>query len=174
VGIAANHEKFYKGHLGSVNRADFLDDVSGPGTFEAGGANMSLGKVFIIDDEAHVRKTVGLALKQGGYEVLEAADGEEAIATIQSSSTDTSFQVIICDLAMPKVNGNDLIAFIRAKLPSVPVIVLTGYPDVQGAASLFNQGVVDYLIKPPQVQTLLDAVKRAIEEQAVFEQDFSA
>jgi DNA-binding NtrC family response regulator len=127
---------------------------------------MSLGRVFIIEDEEHVRKTVGLALKQGGYEVLEAADGEEAIATIQSGP---SVQAIICDIALPKVKGNDLIALIRMKLPSVPVIVLTGHPDVQGAASLFKLGVVDYLIKPAQAQTLLEAVRRAIGEQAVFE-----
>ena len=127
---------------------------------------MSLGRVFIIDDEEHIRKTVGLALKQGGYEVFEAADGEEAIATIQSGP---SVQAIICDIALPKVNGHDLIAFIRMKLPSVPVIVLTGHPDVQGAASLFKLGVVDYLIKPAQAQTLLEAVRRAIGEQAVFE-----
>ena len=45
---------------------------------------MSMGRVFIIDDDEHVRKMVGLVLKQGGYEALEAADGEEAIAVIQS------------------------------------------------------------------------------------------
>lgn len=130
---------------------------------------MSMGRVLIIDDEEYVRKTVGLALKQGGYEVLEAADGEEAIAVIQSYATGFSVHVIICDVEMPKVNGNDLIAFIRTTLPSVPVIVLTGHPDVQGATSLFKQGVVDYLIKPSQAQTLLEAVRRAIGEQAVFE-----
>ena len=47
---------------------------------------MSTVRVFIIEDEEHVRKTVALALKLGGYEVLEAADGEEAIAAIQSNS----------------------------------------------------------------------------------------
>ena len=130
---------------------------------------MSMGRVFIIDDEEHVRKTVGLVLKQGDYEVLEAADGEEAIAVIQSCPTGFPVRAIICDIALPKVNGNDLIAFIRMKLPSVPVIVLTGHPDVQSAASLFKLGVVDYLIKPAQAQTLLDAVRRAIGEQAVFE-----
>jgi two-component system response regulator AtoC len=130
---------------------------------------MLMGRVFIVDDEEHVRKTVSLALKQGGYEVLEAADGEEAIATIQSYPIGFPVHAIICDIDLPKVNGNDLIAFIRAKLPSVPVIVLTGYPDVQSAASLFKQGVVDYLIKPAQADTLLDAVRRAIGEQAVFE-----
>ena len=130
---------------------------------------MSMGKVFIVDDEAHVRKTVGLVLKQGGYEVLEAADGEEAMAVIQSYPAGFPFQAIICDIAMPKVNGNDLIAFIRAKLPSIPVIVMTGHPNIYGARFLFNQGVVDYLIKPAQAQTLLDAVGRAIGEQAVFD-----
>lgn len=130
---------------------------------------MFMGRVFIVDDEEHVRKTVGFALKQGGYEVLEAADGEEAIATIQSYPIGFSVHVIICDIDLPKVSGKDVIAFIRAKLPTVPVIVLTGYPDVQGAVSLFRQGVVDYLIKPSQAQTLLDAVRRAIGEQELFE-----
>lgn len=130
---------------------------------------MSRETVFVIDDEALVRKAVGLMLTQGGYGVLEAADGEEAIAVIQSYASDFPIRAIICDLDMPKVNGYDLISFIRAKLPSVPIIVLTGYPNVQEAASLFNQGVVDYLIKPPKVQTLLDAVSRAIAEQTVFE-----
>jgi DNA-binding NtrC family response regulator len=130
---------------------------------------MLMGRVFIVDDDEHVRKTVGLVLRQGGYEILEAADGEEAIAVIQSSSTGFSVHAIICDIDLPKVNGHDLIAFIRAKLPTVPVIVLTGYPSVQGAASLFKQGVVDYLIKPAQAQTLLDAVRRAIGEQVLHE-----
>ena len=130
---------------------------------------MFMGRVFIVDDDDHVRKTVGLALKQGGYEVFEAADGEEAIAAIQSFPTGFSVHAIICDINLPKVNGVNLIAFIRAKLPTVPVIVLTGHPDVQSAASLFKQGVVDYLIKPAQACTLLDAVRRAIGEQAVFE-----
>ena len=126
-------------------------------------------RVFIVDDDEHVREAVGLVLKQAGYEVHEAADGEEAIAVIESYPTGFSMQAIICDIQLPKVNGHDLIAFIREKLPAVPVIVLTGYPDVQGAASLFKQGVVDYLIKPGRADTLLDSVRRAIGEQAVFD-----
>jgi DNA-binding NtrC family response regulator len=127
-----------------------------------------MGRVFVIDDEEHVRKTVSLVLKQDGYEVCEAADGEEAIAAIESFPTGFSIQVIICDINLPKVNGYDLIPFIRGMLPSVPVIVLTGYPDVQGAASLFKQGIVDYLIKPGRRDTLLQAVRRAIGEQALI------
>jgi DNA-binding response OmpR family regulator len=129
---------------------------------------MLIGRILVVEDEEHVRKTVGLVLKQGGYEVLEAGDGEQAIATVQSYPTGSSIHAVICDIDLPKISGKEVIAFIRAKLPSVPIIVLTGRPDVQGAASLFKQGVVDYLIKPAQAQTLLDAVRRAIGEQALL------
>jgi DNA-binding NtrC family response regulator len=169
VGVAANHEESYVGQSGPAKLTGSLDNVANYFTEDTARASMSREKIFIIEDEEHVRKTVSLALKQGGYEVLEAADGYEAIAAIQSCPTGFSVHAIICDIGLPKVNGHDLIAFIRAKLPSVPVIVLTGYPDVQSAASLFKQGVVDYLIKPAQADTLLDAVRRAIGEQAVFE-----
>lgn len=127
-----------------------------------------MGRVLIVDDDAHVRNTVGFVLKRGGYEVIEAADGEEALAMINSYPAGFSAQAIICDVHLPKVNGYDLIPFIREKLPTVPVIVLTGYPDVQGAASLFKQGIVDYLIKPGRADTLLEAVRRAIGEQALI------
>lgn len=151
---------------GSPNAS--IETVSDHFTASAARMRMLMGRVFIVDDEEHVRKTVGLALKQGGYEVIEAADGEEAIIAIQSYPPGFSVHAIICDIGLPKVNGHDVITFIRAKLPSVPVIVLTGQADVQGAAELFKQGVVDYLIKPAQAQTLLDAVRRAIGEQALL------
>ena len=130
-----------------------------------------MARVLVIDDEEHVRQAVSLVLKQGGYEVIEAADGEEAIAMIQSYPSGFSAQAIICDSNIPKVSGHELIAFIRQQLPTVPVIVLTGYPDVEGAAALFKQGVVDYLIKPGRADTLLDAVRRAMGEQALIAAD---
>jgi two-component system C4-dicarboxylate transport response regulator DctD len=128
---------------------------------------MVLGRILIVEDEEHVRRTVGLALKQGGYEVIEATDGEQAIETIQAETQHPAINAIICDLALPKISGSDVIAYIRAKLPSMPIIVLTGHPDVQGATSLFKQGVVDYLVKPALAQTLLDSVRRAINEQTL-------
>ena len=129
---------------------------------------MLMGRVLVVEDEEHVRKTVALVLKQGGYDVLEASDGEEAVATMTSIPPDHPIHAIICDLGLPKLSGDEVIAFIRSKMPSVPVIVLTVRPDVQGAAALFKQGVVDYLIKPAQAQTLLDSVRRAIGEQALL------
>jgi DNA-binding NtrC family response regulator len=130
--------------------------------------HMVMGRILIVENEEHVRRTVGLALKQVGYDVIEAVDGEQAIHTILTDMQTQSVSAIICDLGLPKLSGNEVVAFIRAKLPSVPIIVLTGQPDVQVAAFLFKQGVVDYLIKPAQAQTLLDSVRRAIGEQALL------
>ena len=56
--------------------------------------------------------------------------------------------LIICDIRMPKVSGMEAIAFSRQEFPSVPVIVLTGEPEVAGATHLFKQGIVDYVAKP--------------------------
>ena len=128
---------------------------------------MIMGTILIVEDEEHVRRTVGLALKQGGYAVIEATDGEQAIQIFHPDAKAQAVDAIICDLALPKLSGSEFIAFIRARCPSVPIIVLTGHPDVQGAAALFKQGVVDYLVKPAQAQTLLDSVRRAINEQAL-------
>ena len=127
---------------------------------------MFMGRVFIVDDDEYVRETVSFILRHAGYEVLEAADGEQAIAAFESYPTGFSIQAIVCDINMPKVNGSEFIAFIQEKLPTVPVIVLTAHPDVQGAVSLFKQGAVDYLIKPSRADTILDAVRRAIGEEA--------
>lgn len=132
------------------------------------GTYMIMGRILIVEHEEHVRRTVGLVLRQGGYEVIEVMDGEQAIQTIQAETQNHAVSAIICDLGLPQSSGKEVITFIRAKLPSVPIIVLTGYPDVQAAASLFKQGVVDYLVKPAQAQTLLDSVRRAINEQALL------
>ena len=128
---------------------------------------MIMGRILIVEDEDHVRRTIGLALRQWGYDVIEATDGEQAIQILHPEKQIQAVDAIICDLALPKLSGNDVIAYIRARLPSVPIIVLTGNPDVQGAEALFKQGVVDYLVKPAQAQTLLDSVRRAINEQAL-------
>lgn len=125
---------------------------------------MRMGRVLVVEDDEHVRKTVGLVLKQGGYEVIEAADGAQALTVIESQRPDC----VICDLGLPAIGGKEVIAVMRRVLPATPIIVMTGHPDVQDAASLFKQGVVDYLVKPVLAQTVLDAVRRAIGEQALL------
>lgn len=101
---------------------------------------MSSGKILVVDDEADVRKTVNLTLTKTGYEVVEAEDGEHAIAVIKSDDNPLIVDTIMCDSHMPTIGAREAIASFRSEFPSVPVVVLTGKADVQGASALFKQG----------------------------------
>jgi two-component system chemotaxis response regulator CheY len=125
---------------------------------------MGLGRVLVVDDEEHVRKTVRAILTKGGYDVIVAEDGEMGIQAIKSDDNPLMVDVIICDIHMPKINGNEAIAYFRSQFSSVPVIVMTGQPDPKGLSSLFKQGVVDYLVKPLEAAKVLSAVNNAVNE----------
>ena len=121
------------------------------------------GRILIVDDEESIRKALRLTLSKAGYDVVEADDGAEGIEAIGADDNPLMVDVIICDIRMPKINGLEAIAFFRQQYPSVPVLVLTGYPDVQLATNLLKQGVVDYLVKPADKDALNAAVERAME-----------
>ena len=121
------------------------------------------GRILIVDDEESIRKALRLTLSKAGYDVVEAADGGKGIEAIGADDNPLMVDVIICDIRMPKINGLEAIAFFRQQYPSVPVLVLTGYPDLQLATGLLRQGVVDYLVKPADKDALIAAVGRAME-----------
>lgn len=132
---------------------------------------MSLGRILVVDDEADVRKSVRLTLVKAGYDVVEAEDGEKAMQAIRSGDNPLMIDAIVSDIHMPKVNGMEAIAYFREQFPSVPVIVLTGQPDLAGASSLYKQGVVEYLVKPIEPEKLTAAVHKAAKGH-VYKDDF--
>jgi two-component system chemotaxis response regulator CheY len=123
---------------------------------------MGKGRVLIVDDEADIRKTVRLTLTKEGFDVVEAEDGEKAIKEIGSGDNPRMVDAILCDIQMPKINGKEAVAFFRQQYPSVPVIILTGHPQVQDATELLKQGVVDYLVKPVQPEKLTEIVAKHV------------
>jgi two-component system chemotaxis response regulator CheY len=127
------------------------------------GAETGNGRVLVVDDEADIRKLVRMTLKKAGYDVIEAEDGEKAIAMINTGENRLMLDVIICDIRMPKVNGMEAIAYFRKEYPRVPLIVLTGFPDTDMATTLLRQGVADYLVKPVEAEMLKVAVARAMD-----------
>jgi two-component system, chemotaxis family, chemotaxis protein CheY len=124
---------------------------------------MGLGRVLVVDDDECVRQTLRLILKRAGYDVVEAEDGEKGVAAIQKSDGDALLvDLIICDLCMPKMNGMEAITYFHSQFPSVPVIVLTGTPDLINAKKLkMEQGVTGYLVKPIRPTELVAAVRKA-------------
>lgn len=125
---------------------------------------MPVGRVLIAEDDPDVRKSVRLVLTRVGFEVVEAEDGEQAIAALSSDSNRPEVDAIVCDLYMPKVSGFEAIAYFRAQHPSVPVIVLTVESDIRAAQSLFQQGVVEFLAKPFTSDKLVGIVDRLVRE----------
>jgi two-component system chemotaxis response regulator CheY len=128
------------------------------------------GRILIVDDEASIRKALCLTLAKVGYDVVESDDGATGIAAIGADDNPLMVDVVICDIRMPKVNGLEAIAYFRRQYPSVPVIVLTGYPDIHLATSLLKQGVVDYLVKPVERDKLVACVERAMERRTALVQ----
>jgi len=129
------------------------------------------GRVMIMDDEDSVRKVLRLTLTKAGYDVVEARHGGEGIETIGSDDNAFMLDVIISDIRMPKINGLEAIPFFQQQYPSVPIIVVTGYPDQQMAVDLLKQGAFDYLVKPVEKDKLLAAVAAAMEQRMALRYD---
>lgn len=128
----------------------------------------SSGRVLVVDDEENVRKVTRLTLAKAGYDVVEGKDGGDAIEALNSGENPLLVDAIICDIRMPKINGVEAISYFRTQYPSVPIIVQTGFPDLNLATSLLKQGVSDYLVKPVDNEKLLAAVAKAVEERGMF------
>lgn len=118
-------------------------------------------KILVVDDEAEVRETIKLQLKGTGLEVVEAEDGKRGIEVLDAENVIT-VDAILCDVRMPNINGVEAVAYFRREYPSIPVIVLTGYPDVKLAVDFMKEGVVEYLVKPVEKEKLVEAVMRAV------------
>lgn len=131
------------------------------------GGTSSNGLVLIVDDEPDVRKVVKMTLQKAGYDVIEAEDGEKAIEEIKRGENPLLLDVIITDIRMPKVNGVEAIQFFKNQFPRVPLIVLTGYPDLDMATDFMKKGIVDYLVKPVDGNKLKDAVAKAMEQREI-------
>ena len=84
--------------------------------------------VLILDDETEVRSAIGMQLKDSRFDVLEAENFEQALALLQDNAV--TIDVIICDVRMPGVDGVEAVATFQQEYPTTPVIILTGFPDV--------------------------------------------
>lgn len=117
-------------------------------------------EVLVVDDEIGIRKALTQTLEIEGIPTLTAANGQEALAQVQSGWAG----VIVTDINMPVMDGMELIRHVRAIDPDLPVIMLTGHGDVSIAVEAMRSGAYDFLEKPFATDVLLETVQRAQEK----------
>lgn len=122
---------------------------------ESGGAKR---QILVVDDEESIRKVLYTHLSKEGYSVLQSSGGHGVFDTLKNAS----FELLICDIRMPEVEGVEVLAFAKQNFDAVPVIMLTGLTDVVVAVDVMKKGAYDYLMKPVKKDDLLSAVRKAL------------
>jgi DNA-binding NtrC family response regulator len=125
---------------------------------------MSLGKnarIIIVDDDENIRKTMKTILEDEGYAVDLAATGNEAIEMTQK----TAYNIALLDIRLPDMEGVELLKLIKDNVPRTRKIMVTGYPSMQNAISALNKNADAYLVKPVDVEKLLNMVKEQLQLQ---------
>jgi DNA-binding NtrC family response regulator len=122
---------------------------------------MDLFKIAVIDDESIVRREIKRGLsKEENWEVDTFPDGEAALA----SFTETAFDLVLCDLRLPGLNGLELLKAVRNKYPHCEVIIITGYSTVDSAIQAIRSGAFHYVTKPIKMAELKLLVSRALDK----------
>jgi DNA-binding NtrC family response regulator len=116
-------------------------------------------KIFIIDDDLHIRTACVRVLEKAGYEVSCAESGNEGLSAIQNAPE--SIDVLLLDQLLPGMSGMDVLAQIQIICPSLPVIVMTGSLTEESAAELMEKGAMSCLAKPFTPDQLRNAITQA-------------
>src|SRR5581483_421761 len=114
-------------------------------------------RIVLADDELNLRKVLGAILTREGYDVVEAADGEEALGLVGSGVA-----ALITDLRMPKLDGMGLLRKVVAEHPDIPVIMITAHGSVDSAVEAVKLGAFDYVEKPFEQAQIRQVVAKAI------------
>jgi DNA-binding NtrC family response regulator len=115
-------------------------------------------RLLVADDEKNIREGLAAALEMDGYEVVTAADGAEGWKRFGKGDID----LVITDLRMPGMSGEEFMRHIGAETPGIPVIILTGHGTVENAVAAMRDGAYDFLTKPVNLDRLSLLVKRAL------------
>lgn len=122
-----------------------------------------MASILIIDDERAIRKTLSEILSYEGYKIEEAADGEEGLKKF----TGAAFDVVLCDIKMPKMDGLEFLEKARLINPDVPIIVISGHGNIETAVEAVKKGAFDYISKPPDLNRMLITLRNALDKQTL-------
>jgi DNA-binding NtrC family response regulator len=113
-------------------------------------------KILVIDDELTIRKTFKMRLSKWGYDVSLASDGTSGMELLSNNN----FDVVISDIKLPGIPGNELVKLIKERFPDIEIIVITGFASVELAVEVMKCGVCDFLCKPLDFSLIRTLLKR--------------
>ena len=125
--------------------------------------NKSSKRLLVVDDEESMRDLLADYLKDFGYEVTCAANGQEALKHYKL----TPFDVVISDLVMSPVDGMELLDAIRKFDPDAVFIMITGHPSIESALKAINNGARDYISKPFNIDEIKLKIERVLLERSL-------
>lgn len=117
-------------------------------------------RILVVDDEDALRTVLSGELVSEGYDVRTAADGDDAISNLQKES----FDLILLDIKMPRMNGFEVLKFVKEKYPRTKVVMLTGFADLKNAIESKKLGAEDFVSKPYDLVDLLTTIERVLSE----------
>ena len=131
---------------------------------------MPKGRILAVDDQRYFRELLEGLLSEEGYDVVTASSGEEALRILDQSR----FDVVMTDLVMPGMDGNDLVHRVKERDSEQEVVVVTGVVDVKTAVDAMKLGAAEYLIKPFDAKELLTRIRNLIELRQKLREKFSS
>ncbi len=120
-------------------------------------------KILIVDDDAGHRMMLRATLLEHGYEIFEASDGSEAVDRVEISF----FDLIMLDLKMKNMDGVEALKRIKKISPAIPVLIMTAYASVQTAVEALKLGAIDYLMKPLDIEKVIQAIDKVLNPQTL-------
>jgi DNA-binding NtrC family response regulator len=121
-----------------------------------------MSKILVIEDEAAIRRVLTKILSEenDSYQVEEAEDGLVGLEKIKNDD----FDLILCDIKMPKMDGVEVLETIKKIKPEIPVVMISGHGDLDTAVNTMRLGAFDYISKPPDLNRLLNTVRNALDK----------
>ncbi len=120
-----------------------------------------MSKILIIEDEAAIRRVLKKIISEesASYEVEEAEDGLIGLEMIK----DNDYDLVLCDIKMPKLDGVEVLEKVKKLKPEVPMVMISGHGDLDTAVNTMRLGAFDYISKPPDLNRLLNTVRNALD-----------
>jgi two-component system, NtrC family, response regulator AtoC len=164
--VQANHTA-EPGTVRRMTQRDGAPEVREPSSPDKGspreGRDTESMDILLVDDEAELRLSLAEALRDAGHRVTMASDGAEARGHVLARV----FDVVICDVRLPQVDGLTLFRRLRHESPTTDVILITAFGEVSDAVAALKEGAYDYLTKPFDIDELMVTVKRMASQRAL-------